>query len=222
MQRQNELTTTIITNEIEIKKELNALNLTIDKIILPALNALLLKLNCTNYNTKGGAGYIQWDGLVRSIREECCGEHWEKYEYKGIEGIISRNERGRKSRIIPSSGNSATANQNQPPSNKNPKGFKTIELINNSQQGSLFYGFPNQIEDSITDTYILLYYNNSKELRLELSIPSHITKAGRIVSWSKRIIIPPIKLDEVEIYNRQEKEPLIEDEIDIPIKRKNI
>lgn len=207
----------IITEHSEINKELKQINLTIDKLTTTALNALLSKLNCTNYNTRGGAGFIQWDAMVRNIRELCCGEHWDKYENNGVEGIISKDK---KIKLIPSSGNAATANPKQPPSNKNPKGYRTMELVNNSIQTNLFHIFPDHIEDFESEVYVLLYYNNTKELRLELSIPSYIDKKGYIKAWQKRIILPPIKLNEVEIKTLTSPTlPKIE-EIDIPIKRK--
>ena len=96
-----------------------------------------------------------------------------------------------------------------------------MKLINKSSQKRLFQIYPDHIEDFESEVYVLLYYNNSKELKLELSIPSYIDKKGYIRAWKKRILLPPIKLNEVQIKAiTTQTLPKIEDEIDIPIRRK--
>ena len=118
-----------------------------------------------------------------------------------------------KIRIIPSSGNAATGNPNQPASNKNPKGEGSIKLIDKGKQGNLFTGFPEQEE---FETYILLYYANDKELRIELSKPSSIDTHGKIKAWEERLILPKQVLNDIEIMSDETNE----DEIDIPVIRK--
>ena len=203
--------TTILT-EMEALQELKQLNLTSEQLTQASLMGVLSRANCTDYNTKGGPGFIQWDNTVKAFREFCCGQYWVKFQENGLEGIISADK---KIRILPSSGNAATGNLNQTPSNKNSKGIRTIQLIEKSIQGSLFNGYPNQVEDDNVETYILLYYNNNKELRMELSKPSLIKK-GKIVAWEKRIIIKPFDLNNPPTISVT----IVEDDIDIPVIRK--
>lgn len=202
---------TIIT-ESDTENELLQLNLSSEQIRQACSMGVLSRANCTRYNTKGGPGFIQWDSTVKAIRELCCGQYWEIFQENGLEGIISSNNR---IRILPSSGNAATGNHKQPSSNKNTKGIRTIQLIEKTMQGSLFTGYTKQIEDDKIETYILLYYNNSKELRMELSKPALIKK-GKIVAWEKRIILNPFNLNNPPIIEI----PTVEDDINIPIIRK--
>lgn len=208
----NYYTTDIITGK-EAEFKLDNLNLSSKGLTQACLQGVLSRSNCTDYNTKGGAGFTQWDSTVRALREIFCNHIWDKYEHGGLEGIVS-NEL--KIRIIPSSGNLATGNPNQPASNKNPKGMNMIQLVERSLQGSLFYGYPNQTDDDKFKTYILLYNSNKTELKMELSEPTSIRK-GKVVAWNERIIIDSFKFDKEPINI-----PLIDnnDTIDIPVLRK--
>ena len=93
-----------------------------------------------------------------------------------------------------------------------------IQLIEKNQQGSLFEGFPVQINDDNFETYVLLFYNDDKELRMELSKPASIIR-GRIVAWEERIIIKPYEFENIALNT---EEPVDEDFIDIPVIRKQI
>lgn len=213
----NSFNTQIVIDEFDINSRLDNMSLNLQDIIQLSLDALLVRTECTNYNTKGAPGYLQWDAMVRRLRECFCFKHWEKYEDNGVEGIFNKNK---KIKLIPSSGNAGTGIKTLIPSNKNPKGFKTIELINNSTQGNLFTGYNTQIDDDNSKLYILLYYSNNKELRLEVSKPSYINKSGIIEAWEERIIIPPILLDGVSIKRNTSNNPSLYEEIDIPVIRK--
>lgn len=210
LQKQNN-NTTILTG-IQAVEELKQMHLSSDQLLQACLLGVLSRENCTDYNTKGGPGFIQWDSTVKALREYCCGQNWIKFQENGLEGIISIDG---KIRILPSSGNVVTGNINQNPSNKNSKGIRTIQLIEKSMQGSLFNGYPDQLDDDNVETYVLLYYNNSKELRMELSKPLLIKK-GKIVAWEKRIIIKSFNLNNPPSISI----PIVEDDIDIPVTRK--
>lgn len=201
----------ILTGE-EAEKRLAEMYLTSKSLIQSCVVGLLAKANCTEYDTKVGPGFIQWNNTVRALREFCCGSNWMKFQEDGLEGIITSNG---KTKIIPSSGNAATGKPGQIPSNRNTKGVKMIELVEQSCQGSLFYGFPNQKDDVLSEVYVLLYYNTSREMRVELSKPSFISK-GIIKAWDERIIMSPFDFNSTNIIPAL---PTIEDEIDIPIMR---
>lgn len=208
-----QISTQLIITDGDSERKLQKLNLSAEGLTQACLQGVLSRSNCTDYNTKGGPGFIQWDNTVKALRERFCGKNWVKYEYGGLEGIVSTDKI---IRIIPSSGNVATGNKNQPASNKNPKGINMIHLIEKTQQLSLFSDISNQINDDNIITYVLLYYNNEKELRLELSKPASINK-GKIVAWEERIIINPYDFGSTPFEQEKETE---EDCIDIPILRK--
>ncbi len=210
-----DINTKIILTEYNAEHKLQCMKLSSEGLTQSCLQGFLSRANCTCYNTKGGPGFIQWDGTVKALREYFCGSNWEKYEYGGLEGIISPDKT---IRIIPSSGNAATGNINQPASNRNPKGINMIQLIEKNQQGSLFEGFPVQINDDNFETYVLLFYNDDRELRMELSKPASIIR-GRIVAWAERIIIKPYEFENIALNT---EEPIDEDFIDIPVIRKQI
>lgn len=205
-----------IIDGIQAIHKLKLLNLDYKKILEAGLSGILSRSYCTEYSTKTAPGIIQWDSTVKSLRENFCSNYWEKYEFKGIEGIISKDKT---IKIIPSSGNMATGNKLQPASNRNPKGINMINIIedNNAIQGSLFNNnYFDHIKDNNCKTYVLLYYSNLTELKMELSEPYSITKRGKITAWKERIILDPYRLIEpVEVHKEMKDE-----DIDIPIRRK--
>lgn len=209
-----QLHSTTIFIGTQAEERLSALNLISKNIESAGIAAAMVKLNATGNNTKSGPGIAEWDTFNKILRDFCCGVHWTKYQEHGIEGIISSDKR---IRIIPSSGDAATGNPNQPASNKNPKGIKTVELVENVIQGSLFNGFPNQSDDDKIETYVLLYHYSNNKIKLELSKPSFIRK-GKITAWSERIILDTVEFDKVNLTTNNDMEP--EDEIDIPVLRK--
>lgn len=203
----------IISDEIQVEERLSALHITNKDIEAAGIAGVMVRLNATDNNTKSGPGISEWDTFNKTLRDLCCGSFWTKYQEQGIEGIISIDKR---IRIIPSSGNAATGNPAQPSSNRNPKGIRTIELVQNTIQGSLFNGYSNQSDDDEIETYILLYYHSDKKLKLELSKPSQIQN-GKITAWDERIILNTVEFDKFDFTSIAE--PPVEDEIDIPIQR---
>ena len=203
----------IVIDLVQLESRLKELNLNSDILVEACKAGLLAKANCTPFDTKGQPGYIQWNDTNSKLRFLTHNLEWDVYQENGIEGIISKDK---KVRIIPSSGDAATGNPNQPASNKNRKGEKSIDIIENSKQGNLFTGFPN-FEDEEIETYILLYYANKRELRMELSKPSLIDKKGKIKAWNERLILPTQSLNDIEIVI---PENVNEEKIDIPIIRK--
>lgn len=203
----------IIVEQNKVAEELNKIGITQNILIDACKTGLLSKANCTSFDTKGQAGYIQWNDTNSKLRLLTNNKGWEKYQENGIEGIISIDKT---IRIIPSSGNAATGNPNQTASNKNPKGESCIKLIDKTCQGNIFTGYSEPEEEKF-ETYILLYYANSKELRMELSKPSSIDKQGKINAWDKRLILEKQFLNDLEVILKENSE---EETIDIPVIRK--
>lgn len=199
------------TNQIEAK--LNEIGITENILLESVMAGLLARLNSTKFDTKNRPGYIQWNDTNSKLRFLTHNRGWEVYQEDGIEGIISIDK---KIRIVPSSGNAATGNPNQPSSNKNPKGEKGIKIMKSSCQGNLFTGYPEDNEEQIK-TYVLLYYSSNQELRAELSMPALINSKGKITAWEERIMLPKQLLNNTEIEFDIPKE----EEIDIPVIRKH-
>lgn len=203
---------TTITDFREVELRLKELGINSDVIIEACKSGVLSRSNSTSFDTKGQPGYIQWNDTNSKLRLLTHNHGWKVYQENGIEGIISHDK---KMRIIPSLGNAATGNPNQPASNKNPKGEGSIKLIDRGQQGNIFTGFPEQDIEAF-ETYMLLYYANDNELRMELSKPSFIDTKGKIKAWEERLILPKQSLNDIEII----PEEINEDKIDIPVIRK--
>lgn len=180
----------IIQDELVRKLKLEEIGLTEDIILDIARNAVTFKTDATEFDTMPGPGVAQWNAMVKGLRIQMSTRGWEKYNVKGIEGIKSCNK---PLVILPISGNAATGNPKQPAGLKKRRGEAGINIINKCCQGNLFNGYIDNQFEEINEIYILLYYNNCKELRIELSKPSHIV-SGMIKAWEERIIFPSQEL----------------------------
>ncbi len=203
----------IITDKIQIDLKLKELKIDGNTLREAVLAGALARNNSSPFDTKGKSGYIQWNDTNSTLRKYTKNKGWEMYQENGIEGIISDDK---KYRIIPSSGNAATGNPNQPARNKNKKGSAGIKIIDNSVQMNLFEK-TKDIEIIENETYVLLYYCDDKVVKYELSKPSYINTKGIITVWDKRYIFEKIDLNTLDI---EESEEDIE-EIDIPVLMKN-
>ncbi len=99
MTQLNYNTTNILTG-INAENKLKDLQLNLNGLTQACLQGVLSRSNCTDYNTKGGPGFIQWDNTVKALRENFCGRYWNKYEQGGLEGIISSDNNIRSSLLL--------------------------------------------------------------------------------------------------------------------------
>ena len=215
---QTNLNYTTVYTDNEAENRLKEINIKNQHLQDACLAGLLQKNNCNENNTKGGPGFIQWDETIRSLRELSIEDGWTRYQQNHLEGIISENS---KTIILPSSGNLSTGNPNQTPINKNPKGYRTIQIIEKVAQGNLFTGYPDQSDDVYNELFILLYYCTDQKLKMELSKPLQITRQGKIVAWQERIIIPEYNLYDFDPskYNNSPNLP-DSDSLDIEVLRR--
>ncbi len=91
-------------------------------------------------------------------------------------------------RLLVSSGNAETGIEGRTPKTNNPKGPKTLELVERNEEQLLFFPLWEPLEKSTLTTWVFLYYINDNEMRCELSQPLKMDDEERIVSWGERII----------------------------------
>ncbi|MFO2234306.1 hypothetical protein QOU29_16540 [Pseudomonas aeruginosa] len=166
------------------------------------------------------AGLEMWGWLVGALREQLRALGWFAHEKSNYPLTIHSTLN---LAIAVASGDSNVGNPLGLPSNRSKKGKNTVDAVEQNRQFDMFAELlpePEQLPESGShDTWILLHHTDpaKKEIRMELSRPSGIGKGGKISSWSERIMLGSIDLDDDFTEITHPSGP----DIDIEIRRKN-
>lgn len=97
--------------------------------------------------------------------------------------------------LIVSSGDEATGDPFESPTNKNRKGAAVSQKVEINGQRTLFDD-PSPLENlpPIAQTWVFLYHEADGVVRLELSLPVAMS-GGTISEWQERIIFPDFDVD---------------------------
>lgn len=151
----------------------------------------------TSLHPKGFSGTNAWAQGTSSMRELFIPMGWQPDDPSGQPRVVSRS---RRVAITVSSGDPHTGDPHHDPQTRNDKGAQTSNSVSfNSRQGQLFEVVTAtdrraaQASDAFA-LWIFLYYIDldSGEVRFELSKPSDMSDANKVVGWSARMIFPPL------------------------------
>lgn len=181
------------------------------------LQAHLHRSRLTRNHPRIFFGLEMWGWSVASLREQLAPLGWLAADLGNFP--LTVNE-ALGIAIAIASGDEATGNSLETPSNRSRKGRNTVDAVEMNRQADMFAEFLPQSrkEPEAKDTWVLLHFSDTvkRELRMELSRPSDIGDDGRITTWTERIILGSLPLDgdSVEIM------PPSGPDIDIDIRRK--
>jgi hypothetical protein len=145
-------------------------------------------------------GLTRWGRTSRFLREELVPRGW---TYDNPRNWARTIHPSGEFAIVAATGDELTglAGPGVLPTTKYRKGDATIRAVETNEQlafdfGDLFPAVPETARDTgAMLTWVLLFYSDSREFRVELSLPDAI-EDGRISGWAERIILPPFPRDE--------------------------
>jgi hypothetical protein len=145
-------------------------------------------------------GLTRWGRTSRFLREELVPWGW---TYDNPRNWARTIHPSGEFAIVAATGDELTgvAGPGVLPTTKYRKGDATIRAVEANEQLAfdfgdldLFTAAPHAARGGIL-TWVLLFYSDEHEFRVELSLPDGI-EDGRISSWAERIILPPFPRDE--------------------------
>lgn len=153
----------------------------------------------TTLHPKGFSGTNAWAQGTRAMRELFIPLGWLPDDPSGQPRVANRS---RKMAITVSSGDAYTGDPFHNPQTRNDKGAQTSNSVAfNSRQGRLFEVVTQADRNAaaVTDGFalwIFLYHIDldNQEVRFELSKPSEMSDANKVVDWSARMIFPALNL----------------------------
>ena len=177
-------------------------------------------LTCTLFDAPSGAGFIQWDKTVATLREAFCGIGWRINNEGGYATVVDPTG---KWAIAVASGDARTGLEGSPaPVTKWPKGSQTALRIHENQMclGDLDEAFPRVLagvpDESLT--WMLLYHNDrqANEVRMELSLPDGMDSSRRVSSWKRRHILAAFTVER-PVFDAA---PEVDLEVEVPVERR--
>jgi hypothetical protein len=162
-------------------------------------------------------GLAMWGFAVGALGEQLSPMGWVRFD-DGNYPLVVNEELGLA--ISVASGDEDTGNPYAHPTNRSKKGRNTVVAVESNLQADLFPETLQEQKDDASerDTWILLHYTDvlKKEIRMELSRPTHIGDDGRISVWTERVLLGGISFDD----DLAEIVPLNGPDIDFEIRRK--
>lgn len=145
-------------------------------------------------------GLTRWGRTSRFLREELVPRGW---TYDNPRNWARTIHPSGEFAIVAATGDELTgvAGPGVLPTTRYRKGDATIRAVETNEQltfdfGDLFSTAPGAVVNpGAMLTWVLLFYSDDHEFRVELSLPDGI-EDGRISSWAERIILPPFPRDE--------------------------
>lgn len=167
----------------------------LDEAIVEAivLHGLVARQACSPFSPPSYPGTVQWAETVIGSRQFLVPKNWTPDDSHGFPRVVSPDG---KIAIFVATGDERTGIATAEPRTKYSKGPETTAAVAMNEQlsfqlgGSLAAEAPMQRE-----TWAALLTTNAYEMRYELSCPKGQDSKGRVVSWSDRIIFPPVEID---------------------------
>jgi hypothetical protein len=173
---------------------------------------------CTAFDPPSFPGIAQWAMTHRSLREVLTLQGWSADDTGGFSTVVSPNGRVA---VTVAAGDDRTGKHGLPtPTTKHRRGPLTHAAIEGNQLA--LFGPGAQLDDehgadARRVTWILLVATRHDEVRVELSCPRAIDEAGRVASWSERIILDALEVEPTLDLLPDEDDPDLD--IDVPIER---
>jgi hypothetical protein len=165
-------------------------------VLIEALQqANLYRVRLTTHHPRLYRYSVLTNETVAALRDLLVPKGWEKRDEGHYELVINPE---RTIAIAVASGDLGTGDRMRDSSNRSPKGPHTARAVETNRQGDLFSELlpVEPIAGELVETWILLHRVQGNEIRIELSRPNNFDEAGKITSWSERIVLGVIPLDE--------------------------
>lgn len=176
------------------------------------LHGLTARQACSPFSPPSFPGTTQWAETTIASRQFLAPRDWTPDDSHNYSRVVSPDL---KIAVAVSTGDERTGIATAEPRTKYTKGPETEAAVRANQLSLL-----ETTEDTQCETWILLIVTTELEVRYELSRPMGQDKSGRVVSWSERIIFPPIDID--SLPGRDEDDDGDDDGlggIDVPVER---
>lgn len=211
----------VFSDEDEVTARLEQLSLERESLREAVNQANLQRVRLTPNHPSIFPGLEMWGWMVGAVRDQTRPLGWVAHERSNYPLTIHPT---RNLAIAVASGDNYVGNFLGMPSSRSRKGKNTVDAVEQNCQFDMFADLLPESEElpdpGLYETWILLHHTDTvkKEIRIELSRPSGMGKGSKIISWSERIMLGSIALDDDLFEVASPSGP----DIDIEIRRKSL
>lgn len=155
-------------------------------------------LDCTDNDPSQLPGILGWGKITRGLREGLIPKGFSRANVGGQASIIAPDG---SFGIVVAGGDDRTGVVGPDPSTRSSKGPVTAMAVDDNVLSFAdvepsFIKFEKKLLAGPKQTWMLLYYLDevNDEVRIELSLPSHMDVDGHVISFRERIILTPYTL----------------------------
>lgn len=208
----------VLSEKVEVGPLLRSMELDREKLLAVLDFADAQRALCNSNDVKGFDLITTHDKAARALREQFCGDRWEKDETDNQAGIRNSHL---KIRIVPCNfdKNAGNPDLSVTPKNRHPKGSASKAKVRCNQTGWLpGLSMPEPTQDEY-ETWLLGIYADDDGRGAELSLPLNFS-GGKFSKFVTRIVLEQ-RNDEISAAIRKspDSEPPTEI-VDIAVKRK--
>jgi hypothetical protein len=202
--------------------KLHQLHLSEATIRESVLRGFVRRQSCTAFHPPSYPGTVQWAETHQALRGLLAPRDWTPDDSRNYSRVVSPD---RTFSVTVATGDGHTGKRGAAePRTKYPKGSETkvaVQTNVNIDQLSLWPREDAPVAEmsaELRDLWILLIATDEHEIRYELSRPNGQDTAGRVVSWSERIIFEPIDIDSISAQ-RDDEDDADDGGFDVPVER---
>ncbi len=184
------------------------------------------RVSCTPLDAPTYPGVSAWGEAVRHLRYLLVPHGWLAQNTNNLPLVV---DPVRKIGIAITAGKDGVGKADRCPTTKQPKGAVTRGLVmTNKGQMNIFGNdrrFVPMPDPSDITTWLLLVFTEYKPRNedvgdhvafCELSLPAEIDEEGYITEWTERLILEPVRIDELPALPQEDDD---EEDLDVPVTR---
>lgn len=181
----------VVAQPQEADSRLAELGISSNDLIGSIQQGLASAASCTSHDPLNLPGLIQWGRSIRALRDALVPRGWRSENSRNYPTVVSPDSAVA---LSVAGGDHNTGLAYGTPATRSAKGPATKDAIalNQLSFAELDASFA-EPETVPKVTWLLLHYHDrdTKEVRLELSLPAGLDSDGVVTSWHERILLPP-------------------------------
>lgn len=187
----------VLVDETEVIGRLHDLGLVVPVVQEAVEEGVAPVIACTGHDPVQLAGILGWGKITRAFRDRMVPTGWKARAVRGQ--AITTSPDGTVS-VIVAAGDENTGRDGGPqPTTRSAKGPATKDAVawNQHSFAEISAEFAKVAPDrAMARTWVLLYFidEDEDEVRVEISLPTHIHDNGFVSEWHERIIVPAVEL----------------------------
>ncbi len=211
----------VLVEETDVVGRLHGMGMAVQVLRDAVREGVAPVIGCTGHDPAQLPGILGWGKITRALRDRMVPSGWKA---RGVRGQALTTSADGSVSVVVAAGDENTGRLGDSPTTRSAKGPATKDAVawNQRSFAEISADFAKAAPDrSTARTWALLYFIDEEEdeVRVELSLPTHIRENGFVAEWHERIILPAVELSTPPSAPHDELED--EHEETVPVHRRS-